>query len=522
MKKFTVSFLITFLFCTVIFSGSNDFAVRTGVSAAAFEILSTEEEFDAEICYDATDWSTAAAIMPDNFEYLYNEDTFSFYDQLDANNKSAYDEMKVWLDPTDETIAIPLPSAVAFQADSANMSNWDEDQQNEFWTLILSNIKEGKTALTFDYPELFWLDESKIYVSISSVKTSRNFITRKYTLSISEVSVSAGVKDEYTDVDTAKEFQSAFENAVDNFVVEGGDNYSKIKYIHDTIINTVHYDLSAPYYDTALGFFTEPYGIVCEGYSKAVKILCDKENIPCILVVGNINLETNFAHMWNYIQMEDGKWYALDCTWDDLDSDTNPVKYQYFLKGSDSFSSNHTPDDTYITPAFTYPELSETDYVYASSEPVVTTAVTTSATTETTVITTAESSTTEQTSEITSDTTEITEETTTAVSSVTTVSDSVTVTDETSFTSSVVYTDITEVSTSTQTSVPETTVTDSTVVKGDFNRNGILDTGDAVMLSKKLIKKIVIEDDDLQYELNDDQCINIWDYIILIRKIQSV
>ena len=56
-----------------------------------------------------------------------------------------------------------------------------------------------------------------------------------------------------------------------------------------------------------------------------MKILCDKENIPCILVVGNINLETNFAHMWNYVQMEDGQWYAVDCTWDDLDDETNPV-----------------------------------------------------------------------------------------------------------------------------------------------------------------------------------------------------
>ena len=92
---------------------------------------------------------------------------------------------------------------------------------------------------------------------------------------------------------------------MDKFTVEGTDNYSKIKYIHDSIIKRVNYDLSAPYYDTALGFFIEPYGIVCEGYSKAMKILCDKENIPCILVVGNINLETNFAHMWNYVQMED-------------------------------------------------------------------------------------------------------------------------------------------------------------------------------------------------------------------------
>lgn len=274
---------------------------------------------------------------------------------------------------------------------------------------------------------------------------------------------------------------------MDKFTVEGTDNYSKIKYIHDSIIKRVNYDLSAPYYDTALGFFIEPYGIVCEGYSKAMKILCDKENIPCILVVGNINLETNFAHMWNYVQMEDGQWYAVDCTWDDLDDETNPVKYQYFLKGSESFNSNHTPDNTYITPAFTYPELSDTDYVYISDQPIVTTSVTPQVT-----------------------------------SSVTTVSISVesfavsktTVTSESNVT----------LTTSAVSSVALTTSSSGTevVIKGDFNNNGKLDTGDAVILQRKLVRSLEISDTDLNYELNDDKRLNIWDYVILLRRIRSI
>mgnify|MGYP000791938025 FL=1 len=366
MKKFTISFLTAFFFCISVFSGSDDYAIRTGLSAAAFEAISAEEEFNAEICYDSGDWSQTSLLMPNDFEFLYNENTFSYYDQLDDNNKSAYNAMKVWLNPTTENISIPLPESITFQADSANISDWSDDQRSEFWNLVMANIKEGKTALTFDYPELFWLDEKNITVSVANAKVSRNFITGKYTVYVSEVTVSGNVKDVYNDVETAEKFQSIYEDCVDKFTVEGTDNYSKIKYIHDSIIKRVNYDLSAPYYDTALGFFIEPYGIVCEGYSKAMKILCDKENIPCILVVGNINLETNFAHMWNYVQMEDGQWYAVDCTWDDLDDETNPVKYQYFLKGSESFNSNHTPDNTYITPAFTYPELSDTDYVYIS------------------------------------------------------------------------------------------------------------------------------------------------------------
>lgn len=57
MKKFTISFLTAFFFCISVFSGSDDYAIRTGLSAAAFEAISAEEEFDAEICYDSGDWS---------------------------------------------------------------------------------------------------------------------------------------------------------------------------------------------------------------------------------------------------------------------------------------------------------------------------------------------------------------------------------------------------------------------------------------------------------------------------------
>lgn len=487
MKKFTISFLTAFFFCISVFSGSDDYAIRTGLSAAAFEAISAEEEFDAEICYDSGDWSQTSLLMPNDFEFLYNENTFSYYDQLDDNNKSAYNAMKVWLNPTTENISIPLPDSITFQADSANISDWSDDQRSEFWNLVMANIKEGKTALTFDYPELFWLDEKKITVSVANAKVSRNFITGKYTVYVLEVTVSGNVKDVYNDVETAEKFQSIYEDCVDKFTVEGTDNYSKIKYIHDSIIKRVNYDLSAPYYDTALGFFIEPYGIVCEGYSKAMKILCDKENIPCILVVGNINLETNFAHMWNYVQMEDGQWYAVDCTWDDLDDETNPVKYQYFLKGSESFNSNHTPDNTYITPAFTYPELSDTDYVYISDQPIVTTSVTPQVTSSiTTVSISVESS---------------------AVSKTTVTSES-NVTLTTSAVSSVALT----------TSSSGTEV----VIKGDFNNNGKLDTGDAVILQRKLVRSLEISDTDLNYELNDDKRLNIWDYVILLRRIRSI
>lgn len=60
-------------------------------------------------------------------------------------------------------------------------------------------------------------------------------------------------------------------------------------------------------------------GPVCEGYSKAFKVLCDRLGIGCVLVEGDAKSSAGAKaqpHMWNYVQV-DGKWYAVDVTWND-------------------------------------------------------------------------------------------------------------------------------------------------------------------------------------------------------------
>lgn len=82
---------------------------------------------------------------------------------------------------------------------------------------------------------------------------------------------------------------------------------------------------------------------VCEGYARALKVLCDEMGIPCILVGGIATPRPDVkpdAHMWNYVRMDDGKWYAVDVTWDDPSdrSITTPVSgyesHDWFLLGS--------------------------------------------------------------------------------------------------------------------------------------------------------------------------------------------
>ena len=108
---------------------------------------------------------------------------------------------------------------------------------------------------------------------------------------------------------------------------------------------------------------------MCEGYAEAFKLLCDKEGIPCITVMGTGN---GGAHKWNMVQMEDNEWYTLDVTWDDQ---SNYIYYSYFLIGSDTkatFFQSSVADSTIHIPsgkmfstantALTYPTLSTDTY----------------------------------------------------------------------------------------------------------------------------------------------------------------
>ena len=59
---------------------------------------------------------------------------------------------------------------------------------------------------------------------------------------------------------------------------------------------------------------------VCEGYCRAMKVLCDALEVPALLISGQARKTESDAleaHMWLYVEMEDGKWYAIDPTWDD-------------------------------------------------------------------------------------------------------------------------------------------------------------------------------------------------------------
>ena len=239
-------------------------------------------------------------------------------------------------------------------------------------TELVLTVQGGVAALMDDHPEMFWLSSYDLYYSYSYLESGG-----VYTLSVSSITCIMKYKTTvYADKAAVTDYYTRMMAAFDAFEVKGYTRYEKVKSIHDTIAKQVSYDSTftngTAHEPTSV--FLEPFLPVCEGYAEAFKMLCDREGIPCIIVVGNAPNSSGklVGHAWNYVKMEDGKWYAVDLTWDDQGS----IYYDYFLVGANStnrhfgnntttFSNKHTAtgerftDGLYILP---YPALSQTAY----------------------------------------------------------------------------------------------------------------------------------------------------------------
>lgn len=103
----------------------------------------------------------------------------------------------------------------------------------------------------------------------------------------------------------------------------GADRFTQICYLNDWLVEHNSYNVKeggyTPWYATqcisALEGFKGVDGPVCGGYTSAFKVLCDALDIPCVLVHTQEIFDPD--HVWNYVQMENGEWYAVDVTWND-------------------------------------------------------------------------------------------------------------------------------------------------------------------------------------------------------------
>lgn len=131
------------------------------------------------------------------------------------------------------------------------------------------------------------------------------------------------------------------------------DYEAEIK-IHDFFCKNIIYDnnFSASSYE-CVGPLLFGKG-VCEGISKAAKLLCDFANIQCLLIRGKSlqleqNTNSNRLHSWNIIKIS-GVFYHLDITFDLTIQAFHVLRYDYFNLSDSEIELDHETISVDIPP----------------------------------------------------------------------------------------------------------------------------------------------------------------------------
>ena len=221
------------------------------------------------------------------------------------------------------------------------------NQMNKQQQRIYQVIKSGIESLSqsFEVPRIDGAELSDIFYKLR-LDCPEIFYASTFLYSFYEDSALVKMKPVYLfDKNKIKEHQIAMRVRVEKLarVVKDKDDWEKEKYIHDFICENITYDkLKKQYSHEIIGPLGQGVG-VCEGIAKAVKILCDKLSIPCIIAISENNpqKQIKYRHAWNLIQI--GKvWYHLDTTFDNT-LGKKELRYDYFNLDDKSIFKDHEP-----------------------------------------------------------------------------------------------------------------------------------------------------------------------------------
>jgi hypothetical protein len=292
-----------------------------------------------------------------------------FYDQLKSDAKQIYDAM-------DQMYTTGIFKTGTGDYDLGN-NGYASQKQIQAYTegdsRLLYAMGEARDAFRTDHPEIFYVDFDYLTLRVSKDKAGKyhaylgtgrsdNYFTEGFS---SESEVDAAIKEQESAVAkiaaTAKKEETVAK---------------QIKSVHDSIINTTSYRMEGVCDKGNEGVIRTSYGslvkgqAVCEGYARAMKVVLDEMNIPCLLVQGIVRSGENTpqAHMWNYVKV-DGEWFGVDATWDDPVDPTGKTDTQgvdgyetseYLLASEPMMNKCHVPSGimSSVEYEFTYPDLS--------------------------------------------------------------------------------------------------------------------------------------------------------------------
>ncbi|WP_294467951.1 transglutaminase domain-containing protein [uncultured Ruminococcus sp.] len=244
------------------------------------------------------------------------------------------------------------------------IDEYAEIAADEYFTidapLSTKQLEETVEAYKNDHPEVFWLKSDFEYID-------NDDSTSLY--------LCYSVQPDDSDPDRLKKAKEKFNKTVDKIIdgaPKNATDYELELYVNDYLVENCVYDKDAAESEELVGHENDAYGAlvdkkaVCEGYSRAFQLLCNRLGVDCISISGSGDGE---SHAWNNVKL-DGEWYEVDVTWNDTDGDTEFPIYDYFNMPSDKFSESHSTSPLYSE--ISSSEYVNSDYYYNIFAPVCT------------------------------------------------------------------------------------------------------------------------------------------------------
>ncbi|MBR3126621.1 MAG: hypothetical protein IKF42_14520 [Mogibacterium sp.] len=164
----------------------------------------------------------------------------------------------------------------------------------------------------------------------------------------------------YDNKDQEKEVDNKVKEIISDLDLDNKTNHEKISAIHDFLCDNIEYEVAEDENNlrrTAYGALVEGTA-VCQGYSVSLYRLLLEAGIDNRIIFGKgiSPIGTTGAHTWNIVNLY-GKYYYIDCTWDDC---TGSKDYFLVPAGAD-FEDEHIADESYGEDFFTerYPMADE-------------------------------------------------------------------------------------------------------------------------------------------------------------------
>jgi transglutaminase-like putative cysteine protease len=239
----------------------------------------------------------------------HKDDIWVMYSGLSDEDKNVYN---LFLDLVEHRNGEAYSSAVIISDNRLERLG-----EKHFWDVY--------SAMRRDHPEYFYLSTDPDIINCTKT-SSDGYTVFLYTMK---------------DTDYSEEIK-AFDNATREFLSDIDLRASDLEIelqVHDKLIDLVSYDYidnekpdettADPKY-TAYGALVcnsegKPNSAVCSGYSLAFEHILHQAGIPCGYVAGEVisaepRVNGQLGHAWNIVKIGK-KWYEVDVTWDDMDSD---------------------------------------------------------------------------------------------------------------------------------------------------------------------------------------------------------